>query len=273
VNKTHATAQPAEKGRLAPGPADRLAEANSSEGACPRFSPFSTLEYRLSGQKHFGSGSGVLDVMVTTAVPEGETAPDWFYLDMRGVPLDGSAGAKLIAAWDGHGMAATQSHAVEFRDFPATRIAWRGHLTDVAARAGGFIGCLFTSVIVGIVEVAVETAHGRLKPPLGAYEQVEWTRVQVEAWLIAQAYEGMLRAIEQQDDPRLDVLKGKTAIAELSETVLTRLCRILGGGTYSRRSPFGHWFEDVRALGFLRPPWGLAHETLIQGLSPTKTAE
>jgi alkylation response protein AidB-like acyl-CoA dehydrogenase len=86
--------------------------------------------------------------------------------------------------------------------------------------------------------------------------------VQVEAWLIAQAYEGMLRAIEQQDDPRLDVLKGKTAIAELSETVLTRLCRILGGGTYSRRSPFGHWFEDVRALGFLRPPWPLAVDAL-----------
>ena len=28
-----------------------------------------------------------------------------------------------------------------------------------------------------------------------------------------------------------------------------RLTRVLGGGTFSRRSPFAHWFEDVRALG------------------------
>jgi len=225
-------------------------------------------QYRLSGRKHFGSGSGVLDVMVTTAVAEEEEAPDWFYLDMRGVPFDGSSGAKLIAAWDGHGMSATQSHAIEFSNFPVTRIAWEGHLDDVAARSGGFIGCLFTSVIVGIVEVAVETASERLKDSLSALEQVEWTRVQIETWLIRQALEGMLRAVETQADSRIDVLKGKTAISDLAESVLTRLCRILGGGTYSRRSPFGHWFEDVRALGFLRPPWGLAYETLIRATAP-----
>ncbi|MEQ8787546.1 MAG: acyl-CoA dehydrogenase [Pirellulaceae bacterium] len=224
--------------------------------------------YRISGQKHFGSGSGVLDVMVTTAVADGEEKPDWFYLDMRGVPLDDSAGARLIAKWDGHGMAATQSHAVEFTNFPATRIAWEGHLDDVAARTGGFIGCLFTSVIVGVVEVAVETAANRLKPMPNAFEQVEWTRVQLELWLIQQALQGMLRAVETQVDPRIEVLKGKTAIAELAETVLTRLCRVMGGGTFSRRSPFGHWFEDVRALGFLRPPWGLAYDTLIRAATP-----
>ena len=44
---------------------------------------------------------------------------------------------------------------------------------------------------------------------------------------------------------------------------MLRLTRVLGGGTFSRRSPFAHWFEDVRALGFLRPPWGLAYDTLF----------
>ncbi len=39
--------------------------------------------------------------------------------------------------------------------------------------------------------------------------------------------------------------------------------RIHGGSTFSRRSPFAHWFEDVRALGFLRPPWALAYDTLF----------
>ncbi len=28
----------------------------------------------------------------------------------------------------------------------------------------------------------------------------------------------------------------------------------MGGGGYGRYFPFGIWFEDFRALGFLRPP-------------------
>ncbi|MBT6155764.1 MAG: hypothetical protein HOL01_13250 [Planctomycetaceae bacterium] len=228
----------------------------------------SPLEYRLSGQKHFGSGTGMSSFMVTTAVPEGEETPDWFYVDMHNVPWDGSQGLTLIAEWDGHGMTATQSHGMKFDRFPAKRIASTGHLADVAARTGGFIGCLFAAVIVGIVEVAADTAREKLDlKSARPYEQVEWTRVELECWLIGQALEGMIRAVEQQDDARLDVLKGKTAISELAESVMTRLCRIIGGGTFSRHSPFGYWFEDVRALGFLRPPWGLAFETLIDSLT------
>jgi hypothetical protein len=43
-----------------------------------------------------------------------------------------------------------------------------------------------------------------------------------------------------------------------------RLCKVLGGGTFHRASPFGSYFEDVRALGFLRPPWGLAFDQLFE---------
>jgi len=32
-----------------------------------------------------------------------------------------SAGVTLVVPWDGHGMAATQSHAMAFKDSPATR--------------------------------------------------------------------------------------------------------------------------------------------------------
>jgi alkylation response protein AidB-like acyl-CoA dehydrogenase len=222
-------------------------------------------EYRLSGQKHFGSGSGITSFMVTTAVPEGESEPDWFFLDMRGVPWDGSAGVKLVAEWDGHGMTATQSHGMQFDDFPATRVAHPGVLRRamVTGEDGvnvGFIPCIFTAVIVGIVEVAVETARARLeqrRESLNAYEQVEWVRVQQEAWLIQQAYEGMLRATEEQNGR--GALWGKSAVAELAESAMTRLCRVMGGGSYARHSPFGFWFEDVRALGFLRPPWALTY--------------
>jgi len=99
-------------------------------------------------------------------------------------------------------------------------------------------------------------------PDLRPYEQVEWTRAESEAWLAAQAYEGMLRAVESKPLPNREVLIGKESVADLAESCLLRICRVLGGGTFSRRSPFGHWFEDVRALGFLRPPWGLAYDAL-----------
>jgi hypothetical protein len=36
----------------------------------------------------------------------------------------------------------------------------------------------------------------------------------------------------------------------------------MGGSTFRRDSPYGFYFEDVRALGFLRPPWVLAFDQL-----------
>jgi hypothetical protein len=194
-------------------------------------------------------------------------------MDMRGVPWDGSAGVKLLAEWDGHGMIATQSHAMAFEDFPAERIAWTGHMLDLAGAAGGFVACVFTAVIVGIVERAIESAHQQLEPrhqSLRSYEQVEWTRVEMEGWLIQQAYEGMLRAMELKGGFPKEMLQGKTAIAELAESVTSRVCRIMGGGTFSRQSPYGFWLEDVRALGFLRPPWGLAFQRLWETSWPSQ---
>jgi alkylation response protein AidB-like acyl-CoA dehydrogenase len=222
--------------------------------------------HRLTGAKHFGSGSGITSFMMTTAVPAGESAPDVFVLDLRAQPWDGSTGLRLAAPWDGHGMTATQSHAFQFTEFPATRVAW-----PMAARrlhppeAHGFVECCFTAVIVGIVDVAVATAREHVRrrhASLRAFEQAEWARVEVEAWLIAQAYEGMLAADERNGGRGL--LNGKIAIAELAEAALGRICRLIGGGTYGRASPFGHWFEDVRALGFLRPPWGLASDAVLE---------
>ena len=53
-----------------------------------------SAQYLLSGQKHFGSGSGMTSFMVTHAMPDGETSPDTFVLDMRDLPWDGSSGVK-----------------------------------------------------------------------------------------------------------------------------------------------------------------------------------
>ncbi|MCC2667791.1 MAG: acyl-CoA dehydrogenase, short-chain specific [Armatimonadetes bacterium] len=219
----------------------------------------------LTGAKHFGSGSGIHSYMLTSALPDGETEPDWFYLDVRDVPWDGSAGMTLTAEWDGAGMTATQSHGFRFEGFPARRFAWERHLLGIQKACGGAVTCYFAAVVTGIAEVAMRTAReqiARRREPLRAYEQVEWSRAEIESWLIAQAYEGMLRAVEEDAGTPVGVRCGKIAIAELAESLLGRLCRVLGGGTYSRYSPFSYWFEDVRALGFLRPPWGLAFDAL-----------
>jgi len=218
----------------------------------------------LSGQKHFGSGSGITSFMLTTARPEGESEPDWFVFDVRGVLWDGSRGMTLVAPWDGHGMAATQSHGMAFADFPATRVAWPGNWRTLVEAAGPFNCAVYTAVVLGVVDSAMEEAAAQLrrKASLRPYEQVEWANAEQDAWLMLQAYEGMLRAVESEPAPLRTAVLAKTAAAGLAEDCLRRLTRILGGGTLSRHSPFGYWFEDVRALGFLRPPWGLAYDLL-----------
>ena len=155
---------------------------------------------------------------------------------------------------------------VAFKEFPATRMAWPGQFRLIQDNTGGLTQCLFTSVIVGVAEVALETARQQVSPrreTLRAYERVEWSKAELEGWLIQQAYEGMLRAMEQDRDRRFHAVQAKTAIAELAESVLQRICRVIGGGTFSRSSPFGYWHEDVRALGFLRPPLGLSYDQLF----------
>lgn len=225
--------------------------------------------YRISGQKHFGSGSGVTSFMITTAVPEGEELAETFFMDMRSVPWDGSTGLKLVAEWDGHGMIATQSHAFDLTDFPATRMAW----PNMTSAVFGGPPAIFTAVVVGTAQSAVEAARTQIqrkKDQLRPYEEVEWARVEQDAWTIDQAYEGLLRAIETKGPAaRFDTLMAKLSIAELAESVTQRICRVVGGGSFHRASHFGAAFEDVRALGFLRPPWGLAYD----GVLPQVTQE
>ena len=223
--------------------------------------------YAVTGDKHFGSGSGIADRMVTTAIPDGEDEPAMFALDVRGRPWDGTAGLTLLAEWDGVGMAATQSHAMRLDRAPGVRLAHVGPLSEITGGAGAFVATLFTAVILGVLDEAVAVAKRQLAPKaadMRPYEQMEWTRAVSDHWLAVQAYEGAVRAIEANDpSARAAALRTKQTVAELAEATLGRLARVIGGGTFSRRSPFAHWYEDVRALGFLRPPWGLAYDNLF----------
>ena len=224
--------------------------------------------YAVSGTKHFASGSGVTRFMVTTAVAADDNEPDVFILDYGDRPWDGTSGIELIAEWDGMGMAATQSHSMRLHETPAVRQAFDGSAETLMTAAAPLVGCLFTAVILGVLDEAIAEARKRIgtrSDRLRSYEEVEWTRAERDHWLAVQAYEGALRAVESGDPiaGRHAALRAKNAVAEIAESTLLRLTRVLGGGTYSRSSPFSHWFEDVRALGFLRPPWGLAQDGLF----------
>lgn len=224
--------------------------------------------YRITGDKHFGSGSGVVTYMITSALPADGDGPAMFAIDVHDEPWVRGDGMTLTAEWDGVGMAATQSHAMRLDDMPAVRLAWDRPLPELAAGASPVISSLFTAVVLGILDEAIAVARAQIAPKaddLRAYERVEWSGAEMDHWLAIQAYEGGLRAIEAGDPVAAlhGALRAKQAVAALAEQAMLRLTRVLGGGTFSQRSPFSRWFEDVRALGFLRPPWGLAFDQLF----------
>jgi len=222
--------------------------------------------WHMTGEKHMGSGSGVTSYMMTVAVPEGEESPDIFLLDTRELPWDGSRGCTMIRAWDGHGMAATQSHAFQFNRVKVARHGLGGDAyKKLVPQIGPFVVYLFASVIMGVLDAALAEGRRRLQPraeKMSAFEKISWTKAVNDIWLAEQAFEGMARAIEK-GAASPDVQRGKLAIAELAETSLLSMSKAIGGASYSRSSPFGQWSQDVRALGFLRPPWALAYQGLF----------
>lgn len=225
--------------------------------------------YLLSGEKHFGSGSGATTHMLTTALRCDACSPDWFFIDVRGTSGNGARGITLKALWDGHGMAATNSHAFTLEDCPATQMAWPGSWRDIMNATSGAGIMANAAPFVGIVDAAMlhtreEFTRRKQRPEdCRAFERIEWATAQRETWLLYQAYDGALMAIERKGRAIHESLLAKMSIAVLAESILGRLCRIAGGAAYARHSPLGFWFEDVRALGFLRPPWSLAYEGLL----------
>jgi alkylation response protein AidB-like acyl-CoA dehydrogenase len=222
--------------------------------------------WRLYGEKHFGSGSGMTSFMITTARPVDEDRPDVFVIDMRGRAWDGSAGLALRRPWDGYGMMATQSHAFLLDGCPAERMASPEGLPRAGLVTGQLTPLLFSAVILGILDAAAEAARAVLAPRwlrLRPYEQVAWSQGANQIWLAEQAFEGGLRAVEAGRDGLLAAGRAKLVIAELAETALNLCSRAIGGSSFSRNEPFGQWLQDVRALGFLRPPWGFAYDQLL----------
>ena len=86
---------PVGEGRRAVGDADLRAGGGGDilKTKC-RAEPDGRGGFLLTGDKHFGSGSGISSFMVTTALPDGATGPTIFYMDMHGRTWDGAEGLK-----------------------------------------------------------------------------------------------------------------------------------------------------------------------------------
>ena len=223
--------------------------------------------FLITGDKHFASGSGQADFMITTAKVEGSELPELFFLQNKDEPWDGSTGCKLTVEWDGIGMSSTQSHAFRFENFPANKTVSREVLSKVAPISSQISNMLFTGVVLGVADNAMGFARGKLEGKeegMRAFEKTEWVRCQNELWLAEQSYEGALRAIEAGEDAaHITAVRCKITCAELIETALSRMSKVVGGASFSKAMPLAQWTQDVKALGFLRPPLPLAYDQLM----------
>jgi len=227
----------------------------------------STSRFTMHGAKHFGSGSEIVSYMITTAKPEDNEPPGIFFLDLRDQPWDGTAGLNITREWDGVGMKATQSHAVMLDGVEGIPFAWPGAFEHVGPPVATLGLALFCSVVLAVVDAAMAEATNRLSgKSLRPYEDVAWAEAEVGHWMITQAHRGVRNVIagNGDEDPALAMAKAKTGMATMAESTLTLVCRAVGGSAFSASSPFASWHQDVRALGFLRPPWGLAFDQLIE---------
>lgn len=161
---------------------------------------------------------------------------------------------------------------LDVADFEA--LAATGYLRTVVPRSMGGLFDDFRSSTRHIAETLRLLAHGDPAVALVAAMHPAvlsfWLAVEdapdpadAEAWLVEQVYEGALRAVETASFPLPEVLRAKTAAAELAESCLNQISKVIGGGAFSESSPFAHWTQDVRALGYLRPPWGYAYDSLF----------
>ena len=223
--------------------------------------------FLITGDKHFGSGSGHADFMITTAKVEGSELPELFFLQNKDEPWDGSTGCKMTVEWDGIGMSSTQSHAFRFENFPAHKTVSSEVLSKVAPISSQISNMLFAGVVLGVADNAMGFARGKLEGKeegMRAFEKTEWVRCQNELWLAEQSYEGALRAIEAGEDAaHITAVRCKITCAELIETALSRMSKVVGGASFSKAMPLAQWTQDVKALGFLRPPLPLAYDQLM----------
>lgn len=227
--------------------------------------------FLLSGEKHFGSGSGQTSYMVTTARHNDEV--QLFIIDMLDKDWNGDQGLTLLREWDGHGMTATQSHAFTLENCPAELADSGRNFADSINQTSSISGVLFSAVIIGILDEAFESVRSRLhgkRESMRALERVELVRAQNEHWQAVTLYEAVRDAMGTEHG-LAHARQAKYAIASHAENALSRLSKVVGGSSFGRTSSLGQFAQDVKALGFLRPPWALQNDQLFDAIWDQET--
>jgi alkylation response protein AidB-like acyl-CoA dehydrogenase len=244
------TSEPGSGGALRPSNTRAVADTDGS--------------WRITGTKHFCTGFGMLDLALLHAVPEGETDPDWFILDVSDVPAAGNESFAIKYPWSSRGMRATASHPVELRAARAERIAWTGELDAIRGVASPLSAASFMAAAIGVADAALDDSLARhATRPGGGFARRELVDARQDALLLDALLAHLVTAIGAGDPEAGDLaLRGKHAAAEIVERLLARLAHAAGGSGYARNARLGDQFDDVRALGFLRPPWDIGWERL-----------
>ncbi len=233
--------------------------------------------YRLTGRKHFASGSPFADLMVTSARyedPERGTRVLHFPVcfDAEGVRLAGD--------WDAHGMRGTGSQTVILEgvfvpegsiglDRPA------GEWHPAFAMVSTFAMPIFMSAYVGVAERAVELALE------SAERRREDRDVQAlagellnELFLVRSLWRShVANGAEGEPDTARAArsLQAKTLLADACVRTVDKAMELAGGSAFFRRSPIEQLRRDVRAAAFHPLQRARQHRfsgRLALGLSP-----
>ena len=195
--------------------------------------------------------------------------PTIFVLDVRDRPWDGSAGPHVDrrVGWHGDGGDAEPRDETRRGAGHEARVEREARSDHPSRRP--LRRTLFTAVILGVLDEAIATAREQIRRKSDQLRVLRTGRVVASRAGPLGGGPGVRGRPARRRGRRPGVafdaaLRGKQAVADLAESAYcSAMTRVLGGGTFSQRSPFAHWFEDVRALGFLRPPWALAYDTLF----------
>jgi alkylation response protein AidB-like acyl-CoA dehydrogenase len=214
--------------------------------------------YRVTAEKHFGSGCPAGDIAVTSApYDDPEAGPSVLHFP---VPLD-AAGVSIREDWDTLGMRATGSHTLVFKDvfIPEAAVTVkrpRGVWHPVFSVIVTVAPPIYSAPYVGAAEAAAEIArtHAREHPDpphlpylVGEMENsLTLARMALREMIDNAAGYNFAPQVERASA----ALVAKTLATNAVENVVAKAVEIVGGRAYFRRNPLERLWRDVQAFQF-----------------------
>lgn len=214
--------------------------------------------YRVTAEKHFGSGCLAGDLAITSApYDDPDSGPSVLHFP---VPLKAD-GVSIREDWDTLGMRATGSHTLVFENVfvPDASIAlrrprgpWHPSWSVVLTVAPP----LFMAPYVGAAVAAADIARAHARQRAGDGHLPYLVGEMENALTVARMAlrEMMAVAAGYAFDPDLqlasEAMIRKTLVVQSVRTVVDKAVEIVGGGAYFRRSRLERIWRDVQAAQF-----------------------